>query len=589
MTKISNLYTLTNYISANSSGNVVIAAPASGYALDVTGTGRFTGALTGTSATFSSSVGTAALNMNNMSALGSISGGAIFLPYTAPIAFRSADGSIGYGNIKANNSGAILLNSGAEGSVGIATSSPGAPLEVRGGAGANLRVRANGTNVLLLQNYNDTDAYHQMQFAASDLIFSTGTETGTSASERVRVTNDGVIQFSTIAIVPTYNNSIYSYSTNGYMYIQGGSTGLALAGSGNRNNAIYVNSTNNEQYFHTNGGEKMRITSGGQVLIGQTTASGSVNGIYFRPGIESGFIVTSDVALQLSRLGTTGDIQTFYSGTTRVGKIAVGSSTVTFESASSGGLSVASSGNVLIGVSTDGGFPLLVGKQRDGGWQGGFVNSATGGTAQVFLSHGEGYGAYVDSGTLGASSARYIFKCVSGGSERFVVNGTGKTQINASASDYTLTMYNSASSAYGMYLSYSGYSPNSTNFEFIYCIDSTNSKFIVWSNGSVVNRTGSYGTISDIKYKENIVDATPKLDDLMNLKVRNFNLIGESTKQIGFIAQEFEEVFPNMVDVSTERGMDGETYKSIKTSVLVPMLVKAIQELSAKVTALENK
>jgi hypothetical protein len=46
MTKISNLYSLTNYISANSSGNVVIATPTSGFALDVTGTGRFTGALT---------------------------------------------------------------------------------------------------------------------------------------------------------------------------------------------------------------------------------------------------------------------------------------------------------------------------------------------------------------------------------------------------------------------------------------------------------------------------------------------------------------------------------------------------------------
>jgi hypothetical protein len=79
------------------------------------------------------------------------------------------------------------------------------------------------------------------------------------------------------------------------------------------------------EFFTSNyGSERMRITSGGHVLIGQTTASGNSNGIYFRPGIESGFIVTSDVALQLSRLGTTGNIQTFYSGTTRVGKIAVG-------------------------------------------------------------------------------------------------------------------------------------------------------------------------------------------------------------------------------------------------------------------------
>jgi len=92
--------------------------------------------------------------------------------------------------------------------------------------------------------------------------------------------------------------------------------------------------------------------NGGHVLIGQTVASGATNGIYFRPGIESGFIVTSDVALQLSRLGTTGDIQTFYSGSTRVGKIAVGSSTVTFESNANGGITINSSGNVGIGTAS---------------------------------------------------------------------------------------------------------------------------------------------------------------------------------------------------------------------------------------------
>jgi hypothetical protein len=56
MSKNTLLSNLINYISANSSGNVVIVAPTSGLALDVTGTGRFTGALTGTSATFSGNV-----------------------------------------------------------------------------------------------------------------------------------------------------------------------------------------------------------------------------------------------------------------------------------------------------------------------------------------------------------------------------------------------------------------------------------------------------------------------------------------------------------------------------------------------------
>jgi hypothetical protein len=183
----------------------------------------------------------------------------------------------------------------------------------------------------------------------TNLVFWTNLA-GTPA-ERMRITSDGIIQVSTTTSVPTTNNSIYSYSANGLLYIQGGSVGLGLAGSGDRNNAIYINSSLNQTTFVTNNSERMRITSGGQVLIGQTSASGNTNGMYFRPGIESGFIVTSDVALQLSRLSTTGDIQTFYSDTTRVGKIAVGSSTVTFESATNGGLSIASTGRIGVGES----------------------------------------------------------------------------------------------------------------------------------------------------------------------------------------------------------------------------------------------
>ena len=58
------------------------------------------------------------------------------------------------------------------------------------------------------------------------------------------------------------------------------------------------------------------------------------------------------------------------------------------------------------------------------------------------------------------------------------------------------------------------------------------------------------------------------------------------------IAQEVEEVFPGLVEEIKQPDVEDEeggTYKSIKYSVLVPILIKAIQELEARVKELENK
>lgn len=130
----------------------------------------------------------------------------------------------------------------------------------------------------------------------------------------------------------------------------------------------------------------------------------------------------------------------------------------------------------------------------------------------------------------------------------------------------------------------------------------TTDQFRISPNGNVGNTTGTYGALSDRKLKENIVDATPKLQDICKVRIVNYNLkasLGyEDHKQIGVIAQEIEQIFPGLVDESPDtdkEGVDlGTTTKSVKMSLLVPMLVKAIQEqqtlitaLTARITALE--
>jgi hypothetical protein len=115
-------------------------------------------------------------------------------------------------------------------------------------------------------------------------------------------------------------------------------------------------------------------------------------------------------------------------------------------------------------------------------------------------------------------------------------------------------------------------------------------RLLIYDSGNVANTNNSYGALSDAKLKENIVDATPKLEDLMQVKVRNYNFISDQThKQIGVVAQELEEVFPALVEEITDRDAEGKnigtTTKQVKYSVFVPMLIKALQELNDKVDA----
>lgn len=123
---------------------------------------------------------------------------------------------------------------------------------------------------------------------------------------------------------------------------------------------------------------------------------------------------------------------------------------------------------------------------------------------------------------------------------------------------------------------------------------------VIRGNGNIANTNNSYTALSDIKLKENIVDANSQWDDIKALQVRNYNLKeGQTHKQIGLIAQEVEQISPGLVDESPDRDEDGNDLgtvtKSVNYSVLYMKAVKALQEamerieqLEAKVAALES-
>jgi hypothetical protein len=113
----------------------------------------------------------------------------------------------------------------------------------------------------------------------------------------------------------------------------------------------------------------------------------------------------------------------------------------------------------------------------------------------------------------------------------------------------------------------------------------------MYSNGNWTNLNNSYGALSDIKLKENIADATPKLEKINQVRVVTYNLKSDpSQKQIGVIAQELEQVFPSMVEETADRDAEGNELdtktKYVKYSVFVPILIKSIQEQQALITSL---
>ena len=73
------------------------------------------------------------------------------------------------------------------------------------------------------------------------------------------------------------------------------------------------------------------------------------------------------------------------------------------------------------------------------------------------------------------------------------------------------------------------------------------------------------------------------------MKPRTFDW-KRSTKgsNTGFIAQEVEDVLPDDIHGKDWTEESPDTWKSINVQGIVAVCVKAIQELSAKVTALEN-
>jgi hypothetical protein len=127
----------------------------------------------------------------------------------------------------------------------------------------------------------------------------------------------------------------------------------------------------------------------------------------------------------------------------------------------------------------------------------------------------------------------------------------------------------------------------------IYSTSLAQYQFYVGYGGTVFARSTVISSLSDARLKENIVDLDVGLDKIMALKPRKFDWKegkGNNKKNVrGFIAQELEQVFPDLIDEWRDPAPEGEDpYKSVRQD-LMPVLVKAIQEQQAIIESLKAR
>jgi len=172
------------------------------------------------------------------------------------------------------------------------------------------------------------------------------------------------------------------------------------------------------------------------------------------------------------------------------------------------------------------------------------------------------------------------------------VAGTTSTSsfLTTTASNWVLGLLNNSTTPYGLGISHNTDS-NGTGNDFLYCTGAGTLRCSVRSNGGLANVQANNANVSDARLKKNIELAGNYLDKICAIPVKTF-LYKDQTDEflnLGVIAQDVEAVAPELIDSGGfgETPEDGVPLKAIYQTDLQYALMKAIQELAAKVAKLE--
>ena len=326
--------------------------------------------------------------------------------------------------------------------------------------------------------------------------------------------------------------------------------------------------------------ERLRITSGGNIGIGdRTTSPDELLHVHTASG-EAKIHVEAATNARVRIRAHSGEsiVQFADAASSNPGEINYthSSDTMSFRTNGSVQAAINSNGQFLVGTTTAAAYNNRQMTVGDTSVSNSFIEirTSTSGVGHLLFSktheaNSGNYNAYIAY----AHNTNLMTFHNNGGNERMRISEHGDLTLNSSSTD---TRFGIKARS------------NATSLEFITCRNTSDTlKMYVHHSGNLYNTNGNYSQISDQSLKENIVDANSQWDDIKNIRIRNFNFTAASGMdthtQIGCVAQEVETVSPKLVSAPK----DG--VKTVANSVLYMKAVKALQEAQTRIETLESK
>jgi hypothetical protein len=356
--------------------------------------------------------------------------------------------------------------------------------------------------------------------------------------------------------------------------------------------------------FNRAGSTQAVIDSSGNVGIGVVPASGWSTSPYNVLDINTSSVAASSTTLAASLNAYNDGSAWRYKGTGAASQYYQASGNHVWQTAASGtagntisfseAMRIDASGNVGIGVVPNGTYSKLQVKAVATSYVADFIGNVSGDSQLTFWNSNQtAVVSFIENQAAGAHMS------IVAGSGRSLKLGAGGTagQVLLDASGNLLvgrTDAQTADNTAGIYLFPEGglgAQRDSAASLFINRFGTDGDIAVFRKQGTTVGSvsvTGSattYNTSSDQRLKENIVDAPSASDDIDAIQVRSFDWKADGSHQkYGMVAQELVTVAPEAVSGDA----DSEEMMGVDYSKLVPMMLKEIQSLRARVSELES-